>query len=104
VAGGHVGSRRKKQSVEIAMNHRITFAEWVELERSKATAHAWDKARLASALRHAARASGYRRAARRFAELKVAAVQSVLRLSPDQFKLGLHRVGGHRLVSVRRTK
>ena len=80
---------------------RTIFREIVQDTREQAAANAWERARIASNLRHLAINRGDRQSARRLSWMKQEAIQLVASLLPDQLKITLdsdHHIG---LVSVR---
>ena len=82
-------------------HHRTTFREILEASREEAAFSAWERARTASRLRHAAQTCGNWRAARRLSQIKRDAIQLVAFILPEQLHVTLdsdHHVG---LVSVR---
>lgn len=83
------------------MDARKTFRETVRETAQGSAEAAWDRARLASHLRHAAARQGHRRTARRLGELKREAISRVLRLQPGTVRVTVdsdYHVG---LLSIR---
>jgi len=80
---------------------RKTFRQIVQATRQQAATSAWERALVASSLRHLAASRGDRQSARRLSWMKEEAIRLVALLVPDQLKITLdsdHHVG---LVSVR---
>lgn len=86
-------------------NHRPTFRDLLEQTRKQAVGLTWERAKLASSMRHYAAVTGQRRAARALASVKRRAVTraigllpGVIRVSVDEdFHVGLLSIGwrGH---------
>jgi hypothetical protein len=80
---------------------RTVFRDIVDSTRQAAAESAWTRARQASELRHSAVAHGNRRAARKFAEIKKAALVLAACVLPERVAVSIdksHHVG---FVSIR---
>jgi hypothetical protein len=79
---------------------RLTFRQQLEVLRNEAAERVWQRARVASHLRHAALASGYRRTATALGQVKAHAIQRALDLVPDEIVVTIdtHRYVGLQLV------
>lgn len=80
---------------------RINFRQIVEASRVDAAEAAWERAKLASRLRHLESGAGRRRNATRFADSKVQAIRLAISLVPEQVSVTIdndHQIG---LLSVR---
>lgn len=80
---------------------RTTFRQILRATREQAALSAWQRACIASNLRHLAASRGDRRSARRLSWMKQEAIRLVASLLPNQLKITVdseHHVG---LVSVR---
>ena len=71
------------------MAARRTFAEILAAARPAAAAAAWDRARKASKLRHAAFKSGRWHASKRFAGAKADAVRRAVRLAGERVRVSI---------------
>jgi len=82
-------------------NSNLTFNQILDVTKRPAAEAAWERARVASRLRHAAVKSGRHIAARKLAEIKLEAIKSAMRLAPETIIASIdddYQVG---LVSVR---
>jgi hypothetical protein len=68
---------------------RMTFREIVDMERIPAAKIAWERACVASHLRHKAAAQGRRKSARCLAAVKLKAIKLAFRLAPECLKIGI---------------
>ena len=80
---------------------RATFRGILDASRQEAAAAAWERAQVASRLRHGAAARGNWRDARRLAQIKRDAIQLVASILPDGLKVTLDSEFQIGLVSVR---
>jgi hypothetical protein len=80
---------------------RINFRQIVEASRVDAAEAAWERAKLASRLRHLESGVGRRRNANRLADSKLQAIRLAMSLAPEQISVTIddnYQVG---LLSVR---
>jgi hypothetical protein len=80
---------------------RATFRDILDASRQEAAASAWERAQVASRLRHDAAARGNWRDARRLAQIKRDAIQLVACILPERLKVTLDAEFQIGLVSVR---
>lgn len=77
-----------------------TFAVICEAARGEGAQHAWNRARLASGLRHAAVAQRRHETAKRLGELKARSILRALDLAADCLRVGLDESYQVGMVSV----
>lgn len=80
---------------------RMTFREIVDETRTEAAGRAWDRARLASRIRHAIRDSGRIRGTYALGELKRAAISRAIELAPDRILVSIDTDFHVGLLSIR---
>jgi len=80
---------------------RSTFRDILDASRQEAAASAWERAQVASRLRHDAAVRGNWRDARRLAQIKRDAIQLVACILPERLKVTLDSEFQIGLVSVR---
>lgn len=78
-----------ERTAVIRTNHRPTFRELLEQTRKAAAGLAWERAKLASSMRHYAAVTGQRRAARALASVKRRAVTRVISLLPGTIRVSV---------------
>lgn len=83
-----------------AENMRTTFHEMYEAERLSSARRAWDRAKLASVLRHAARYQGRLAAARQFGNAKADRLLRVDKLTPGGIPVEIDECCAMTAISV----
>jgi hypothetical protein len=82
-------------------HRRPTFAQVLQATRQDAAERAWDRAEMASALRHAAIAKGRFRVAHRLGEVKHGCIVRAMELAKARVRVRTHSVRGMRLWSIK---
>lgn len=78
-----------ERTAAVRANHRPTFRELLEQTRKEAAGLAWERAKLASSMRHYAAVTGQRRAARALASVKRRAVTRAISLLPGTIRVSV---------------
>ena len=78
-----------ERTAAVRANHRPTFRDLLEQTRKQAAGLAWERAKLASSMRHHAAATGQRGAARALASVKRRAVTRAISLMPRAIRVSV---------------
>lgn len=81
--------RKLERTAAVRTAHRPTFRDLVEQTRKEAAGRAWERAKLASSMRHYAALTGQRRAARALASVKRRAVTRAMSLLPGEIRVSV---------------
>lgn len=82
-------------------SYRPTFQDILERCKPDAAASAWERAKLASRLRHAAAECGLKQSMSRLSEIKLKAIRTAVAIAPDRIRTTIDDENQIGLLSVR---